>query len=503
MTTTNGSRDATCSEARSRHAASSRAPGSTRHTAGDHIEHLHAIAALEAARIAVEQTTGEARAEVSSVNAGIIRKDMKKLAASRAALKRFTCAQLIELSAKANINLTIDAEEAERLELSLDVFEALAQRIANVYPQWTGFGLAVQAYQTRSLEVVHEVVRIARRWGLKFMVRLVKGAYWDAEIKRAQELGLAGYPVFTHKHHTDVAYLACAQALLAHHEVIYAQFATHNAGTIAALLQMAEKAGAVPGQDFELQRLHGMGDGVFREVLKDPRMSCRVYAPVGEHRDLLAYLVRRLLENGANSSFVHQLADPSVAPAELLRSPQIVAAYLERIGQTREIRPSERMLVRAAGLGDQQGTRCHVPGRQAGLEEAVVAAGGDVAQVQRGGAGATQAGHLGHHRFHDLHVALEVVALAEREARADQGFEHARTLGHADAAVVHVGAAALRCIEQVIAAGVIHHSLLHLTAESQSNRHGIDREAMDEIGGAVERIDDPDEVAVFGALAVA
>ena len=231
--------------------------------------------------------------------------------------------RLVEQAAQADINLTIDAEESERLELSLDVFEALAQRIANVYPQWTGFGLAVQAYQTRSLEVVHEVVRIARRWGLKFMVRLVKGAYWDAEIKRAQELGLAGYPVFTHKHHTDVAYLACAQALLAHHEVIYAQFATHNAGSIAALLQMAKMALPLKaaGAAFEFQRLHGMSEGLYREVLRDPTIACRIYAPVGEHRDLLAYLVRRLLENGAQSSFVHQLADESVALPVLLSSP--------------------------------------------------------------------------------------------------------------------------------------------------------------------------------------
>ncbi|MEL0521337.1 proline dehydrogenase family protein, partial [Neisseria gonorrhoeae] len=135
-----------------------------------------------------------------------------------------------------------------------------------------------------------------------------KGAYWDSEIKRAQELGLPHYPVFTHKHHTDVSYLACAQALLAAPDAIYPQFAGHNAGTIAAIIQMASR-NAVP---FELQRLHGMGEGVFREVLKNPQISCRVYAPVGAHRDLLAYLVRRLLENGANSSFVHQLADESV-----------------------------------------------------------------------------------------------------------------------------------------------------------------------------------------------
>jgi RHH-type transcriptional regulator, proline utilization regulon repressor / proline dehydrogenase / delta 1-pyrroline-5-carboxylate dehydrogenase len=224
---------------------------------------------------------------------------------------------LCELAAKANINLTIDAEEVDRLELSLDVFEALAAQVAAHYPQWEGFGLAMQAYQTRALELIEHVTSIARKYKLKLMCRLVKGAYWDSEIKRAQELGLPHYPVFTHKHHTDVSYLACAKALLDAPDAIYPQFATHNAATIAAILQMAAKTGA----PFELQRLHGMGEGVYREVLKNPLISCRVYAPVGAHRDLLAYLVRRLLENGANSSFVHQLTDESVGMAELLISP--------------------------------------------------------------------------------------------------------------------------------------------------------------------------------------
>jgi RHH-type transcriptional regulator, proline utilization regulon repressor / proline dehydrogenase / delta 1-pyrroline-5-carboxylate dehydrogenase len=232
---------------------------------------------------------------------------------------------LIELAAPAQLNLTIDAEEVDRLELSLDVFEALADKIAATYPQWRGFGLAVQAYQTRALAVVDEVARIGRERKLRFMVRLVKGAYWDGEIKRAQELGLAAYPVFTRKPHTDVSYLACAAALLEHRDVIYPQFATHNAGTIGAITLMAQGVGALPDSDYEMQRLHGMGDGVYREVLKTGGMACRVYAPVGEHRDLLAYLVRRLLENGANSSFVHQLADPSVAPPELLGSPLLAS----------------------------------------------------------------------------------------------------------------------------------------------------------------------------------
>ena len=250
--------------------------------------------------------------------------------------------QLVELAAAANINLTIDAEEVDRLELSLEVLDALAARIGASYPQWQGFGLAVQAYQTRALAVVDTVAGIARQYGLRFMVRLVKGAYWDGEIKRAQELGLAGYPVFTHKQHTDVSYLACARALIQHADVIYPQFASHNAGTIAAIALMARAAG-LGATAYEMQRLHGMGEGVYREFsrqtpagamsptppappaqaggLSTNDIPVRVYAPVGEHRDLLAYLVRRLLENGANSSFVHQLADAEVPVAELLAAP--------------------------------------------------------------------------------------------------------------------------------------------------------------------------------------
>ena len=234
---------------------------------------------------------------------------------------------LIDLAAPAQLNLTIDAEESDRLELSLEIMAALAGYVATRYPQWQGFGLAVQAYQTRALEVVDEVARLARAHQLHFMVRLVKGAYWDGEIKRAQEGGLPGYPVFTQKQHTDISYLACAQRLFSHADVIYPQFATHNAGTIAAILQLAQRAGQAAADGsrtpapFEMQRLHGMGESVYREVLKDRSVPCRVYAPVGEHRDLLAYLVRRLLENGANSSFVHQLADTTVSADLLLGSP--------------------------------------------------------------------------------------------------------------------------------------------------------------------------------------
>ncbi|MFZ1609000.1 MAG: L-glutamate gamma-semialdehyde dehydrogenase, partial [Rhodoferax sp.] len=224
---------------------------------------------------------------------------------------------LCQRAAAANINLTIDAEEVDRLELSLQVLEELIGLVAQHCPQWRGLGLAMQSYQTRAFELIEHITRLSRQYKVRLMCRLVKGAYWDAEIKRAQELGLPHYPVFTHKHHTDVSYLSCASALLDAPDAIYPQFATHNAATIAAILQMGAKTGA----PFELQRLHGMGEGVYREVLKNPLVSCRVYAPVGAHRDLLAYLVRRLLENGANSSFVHQLADESVGMQDLLISP--------------------------------------------------------------------------------------------------------------------------------------------------------------------------------------
>jgi RHH-type transcriptional regulator, proline utilization regulon repressor / proline dehydrogenase / delta 1-pyrroline-5-carboxylate dehydrogenase len=226
---------------------------------------------------------------------------------------------LADLAATANINLTIDAEEVDRLELSLDVFEAILKKLAHHHPKWIGFGLALQAYQTRSVDLVECVGDMAKLHGVKLMCRLVKGAYWDSEVKRAQEMGLPHYPVFTEKPHSDSSYLACATVLLQRKDVYFPQFATHNAGTIAAIEQLAQTFDA----PFELQRLHGMGGGVYREYLKTAAKdrTLRVYAPVGSHRDLLAYLVRRLLENGANSSFVHQLADDDVPVETLLASP--------------------------------------------------------------------------------------------------------------------------------------------------------------------------------------
>lgn len=230
--------------------------------------------------------------------------------------------QLAKMAAGARVGLTIDAEECERLELTLQILETLLGAIADDADcaDWTGLGIAIQAYQTRALDTVDAAISLAQQFQRPLMLRLVKGAYWDSEIKRAQELGLTGYPVYTRKRHTDLSYLACARKMLAAASEghIFAQFATHNATTIAAILLMAE---GLPQGVFELQKLHGMGDAIYAEVLASESLPVRVYAPVGIHRDLLAYLVRRLLENGANSSFVHQLAQKRVPLSALLANP--------------------------------------------------------------------------------------------------------------------------------------------------------------------------------------
>jgi len=214
----------------------------------------------------------------------------------------------------ARMGLNIDAEEADRLDLSLDVIERVLAdpRLA----EWDGFGVVVQAYGPRAAFAIDWLHALAKKLDRKIMVRLVKGAYWDTEIKRAQVLGLPGYPVFTRKPNTDVSYIACAKKLLGMTDCIYPQFATHNAHTVAAILSMAKDR-----DSFEFQRLHGMGEALHETVRKAEGTRCRIYAPVGAHSDLLAYLVRRLLENGANSSFVHQLTDEQVAPRVIARDP--------------------------------------------------------------------------------------------------------------------------------------------------------------------------------------
>jgi RHH-type proline utilization regulon transcriptional repressor/proline dehydrogenase/delta 1-pyrroline-5-carboxylate dehydrogenase len=215
------------------------------------------------------------------------------------------------------IGMTIDAEEAERLELSLELFARV--RADAGLDGWHGLGLAVQAYQKRARAVVGHIVALAQQTRARIPVRLVKGAYWDTEIKRAQVQGLAGYPVFTRKAHTDVSYLACARALRDAGAHVYPMFATHNAHTIAWI---AARAAAQDIQDLEFQRLHGMGDALYRAVLSGrANVACRVYAPVGGHRDLLPYLVRRLLENGANTSFVNRIGDATVAIDDLVADP--------------------------------------------------------------------------------------------------------------------------------------------------------------------------------------
>lgn len=226
--------------------------------------------------------------------------------------------KLVLLAKQYNIGINIDAEEADRLEISLDMLEALAFDVE--LAGFEGIGLVIQAYQKRCPFVIDYVVDLARRSGRKFMVRLVKGAYWDAEIKRAQVDGLPGYPVYTRKVYTDVSYLTCAKKLLAATDVIYAQFATHNAHTLSVIYTWAKADGV---SNYEFQCLHGMGETLYDQVVGADKLgkACRIYAPVGSHETLLAYLVRRLLENGANSSFVNQIVDESVPIDTLLADP--------------------------------------------------------------------------------------------------------------------------------------------------------------------------------------
>jgi RHH-type proline utilization regulon transcriptional repressor/proline dehydrogenase/delta 1-pyrroline-5-carboxylate dehydrogenase len=224
-------------------------------------------------------------------------------------------------AAKADVHFTIDAEEADRLELQMDVFEALLADEELFASGWAGFGIAIQAYQKRAAPLCDWAIEAARTHGRTLMCRLVKGAYWDTEIKAAQVGGLPDYPVFTRKVATDVSYLVCAKKLLAASDVIYSAFATHNANTIGQVKALAA------GKEFEFQRLHGMGEELYEELAKlekaigDKPTPVRIYAPVGSHKELLAYLVRRLLENGANSSFVNRIADEQVSVDELVRDP--------------------------------------------------------------------------------------------------------------------------------------------------------------------------------------
>jgi RHH-type proline utilization regulon transcriptional repressor/proline dehydrogenase/delta 1-pyrroline-5-carboxylate dehydrogenase len=252
--------------------------------------------------------------------------------------------ELAHLARDGDLQFTVDAEEADRLELSFEIIAAVLGDAS--LAGWDGFGLAVQAYQKRALEVINWVEEVAAASRHRLTVRLVKGAYWDTEIKRAQERGLADYPVFTRKAMTDLCYMACVKRLLAARDRLFPQFATHNALTVASVI---EDAGGFEG--FEFQRLYGMGEALYEALLAElPKTACRVYAPVGGHRDLLAYLVRRLLENGANSSFVSVAADPSVPIAEILRRPQ------SWIANAQAVRNSKIPLPRDIYLPERHGT---------------------------------------------------------------------------------------------------------------------------------------------------
>src|ERR1700728_2481289 len=263
--------------------------------------------------------------------------------------------RLLDLARRAkafDLNFTVDAEEADRLELSLDVIAATFGDAS--LKGWDGLGLAVQAYQKRAAAVIDHVDELARGLNRRMMVRLVKGAYWDTEIKRAQERGLDDYPVFTRKAMTDLNYVACAQKLLTLRPRIFPQFATHNALTVATVLELAGNE-----DGFEFQRLHGMGEALYAQLSADcPKIAHRTYAPVGSHRDLLAYLVRRLLENGANSSFVALAGDPAVPLATLLRRPADIIgmsanARHPTIRLPRDLYQPQRLNSRGIEFGDR------------------------------------------------------------------------------------------------------------------------------------------------------
>ncbi|MEE1656790.1 bifunctional proline dehydrogenase/L-glutamate gamma-semialdehyde dehydrogenase PutA [Microvirga sp. CF3062] len=288
-------------------------------------------------------------------------------ATSRERVLRELVPLVIELAQKAkfyDLNFTVDAEEADRLELSLEVIEAVLADSS--LADWKGFGLAIQSYQKRAGSVIDAIAAMAERHDRQLMVRLVKGAYWDTEVKRAQERGLDDYPVFTRKAMTDLHYLACAEKMLSLRPRIYPQFATHNALTVASII---ERAGGTEG--YEFQRLHGMGEALYARLLEDnPGLACRAYAPVGGHRDLLAYLVRRLLENGANSSFVSVAADPNVPVQELLKRPADIILSADKARHPKVPLPRDLYgLERANSRGVEFGHRASLEALLAEIEK--------------------------------------------------------------------------------------------------------------------------------------
>ena len=339
--------------------------------------------------------------------------------------------QLAELARQYDIGLNIDAEEADRLELSLDLLEQLC--FAPSLTGWNGIGFVVQAYQRRAFFVLDWLIDLARRSKHRLMVRLVKGAYWDTEIKRAQVDSLEDYPVFTRKIHTDVSYLACARKLLDAPEAIFPQFATHNAHTVASIYHMAGN-NYYHGQ-YEFQCLHGMGESLYEEVVGDLAHQklarpCRIYAPVGTHETLLAYLVRRLLENGANSSFVHQIGDESVPITQLVSDPVVASQALSPLGRPHDHIPQPKRLYAAQNRENSHGLDLSNEQRLASLSAALLS---DSGPLQAAPAGAAHLPiQLVHNPAHaqDIVGAVRMATIAEVAPTIDQA-QHAAPIWQA------------------------------------------------------------------------
>jgi RHH-type proline utilization regulon transcriptional repressor/proline dehydrogenase/delta 1-pyrroline-5-carboxylate dehydrogenase len=335
------------------------------------------------------------------------------------------------------IGINIDAEEADRLELSLDLLEALAFDPA--LDGFDGIGLVVQAYQKRCPFVIDWLVDLAHRSGRRFMVRLVKGAYWDSEIKRAQVAGLPGYPVYTRKVYTDLSYLVCARRLLAASDVLYPQFATHNAHSLAAIYTWAQHAGI---SRYEFQCLHGMGETLYDQVVGPDRLDrpCRIYAPVGSHETLLAYLVRRLLENGANTSFVNQIVDADIPIAALLADPFATARALggqahPHIPLPVALYPDGRRNAAGLDLADERtlaglARGLHTPRHyQAGpLLAAPIVMPGETIAIVNPAQHADVVGHVRHATRADVDTALDAAVAAAPAWEGRSGQERATIL---------------------------------------------------------------------------
>jgi RHH-type proline utilization regulon transcriptional repressor/proline dehydrogenase/delta 1-pyrroline-5-carboxylate dehydrogenase len=336
--------------------------GEAARTAGDAARYMrsyrHAIGAIGHASAG----RGPIEGPGISVKLSALHPRCEPLQAARCVPALIDALRALALDARtANIGLTVDAEEADRLEISFDVFSTVLADSA--LAGWDGLGLAIQAYQKRAIAGVDWMAGLGARTGHRIPARLVKGAYWDTEIKHVQVQGYSDYPVFTRKAATDVSWLACAGRMLAHRGTLYPAFATHNAHSLASVLELG-----TPGK-FELQRLHGMGEALYEGVV-GPRCPVRVYAPVGTHEDLLAYLVRRLLENGANTSFVHRLVDPSVPEDAIIADPTarvraVGGSANPRIPLPRDIFPDRR---NSAGL--DLADRSVAPGALAAVHEA-------------------------------------------------------------------------------------------------------------------------------------